>query len=92
MSKLVQCNFRANEEALSKAREIFKSKGLDLTKALNLFIEKVAQDQSIPFPTSASEQAEATFLALKTEIEKGYQDYLTGEVLNADDVWEQFNV
>ena len=74
-------NFRTDSDVLESAKTIFKRQNLTVTRALNLFLERVVED-----PEAAREFLEVedptdkVFKELQKEILEGYKDYQAGKV------------
>jgi addiction module RelB/DinJ family antitoxin len=81
-----QFNFRANEDILTKATAIFATHNLDLSKALNLFLERTVEENAIPFDIYQEQEMERIFQDLKAEVQKGYDSYRRDEKLTTQEM------
>ena len=49
LDRLAHLHIRTNDNTKKKAKEILKSLGLDLSTAINMYLEKIVISESIPF-------------------------------------------
>ncbi|HEM5323268.1 TPA: type II toxin-antitoxin system RelB/DinJ family antitoxin [Streptococcus suis] len=87
-----QYNFRVNAEMLDKAKSVLEAKNISVPDALNLFVERVVEEQDLPIKTAEQVRA-ATFLAeLQSELNEGYQDVVAGRTKPASEVFAQYGL
>lgn len=82
-------NFRADSDILESAKVIFKQQNISVTKALNLFLEKVVEDPEATRDfLEVEDPSEKIFKNLQSEIAEGYADYQTGKVRSLQEARE----
>ena len=89
--KNTQVSFRTNSDLLVSAKKVFSDNNIDLTLALNEFLAKTVEDNSLPFAIYDSE-AERVFNDLKAEMDAAYQNYLQGKYIPASEVEKKWEV
>ncbi|WEV68218.1 type II toxin-antitoxin system RelB/DinJ family antitoxin [Bifidobacterium sp. ESL0769] len=52
--KATRINFRTDEETKEEANSIFAKLGLDMSTALNMFLQQTINDQGLPFKPTLS--------------------------------------
>lgn len=79
LEKNAQTNFRTNSELLASARKVFAEKNLDMTSALNMFLQKVVETNSVPFLEEEDFSKRAEIISeLRSELKKDMKMLLLG--------------
>ncbi|HFR3425406.1 TPA: type II toxin-antitoxin system RelB/DinJ family antitoxin [Streptococcus suis] len=95
MARLVrdrQYNFRVNAQILEQAKIILSEKDMTLSDALNLFVERVVEEQDLPIKTVEEVRAEAFLDELIAELDEGYQEVLSGHTTPAREVFAKYGL
>lgn len=87
-----QYNFRVNAEMLDKAKLVLEAKNISIPDALNLFVERVVEEQDLPIKTAEQVQAETFLAELQSELNEGYQDVLAGRTTPAREVFAGYGL
>lgn len=87
-----QYNFRVNTEMLEKAKNILEAKNISVPDALNLFVERVVEEQDLPIKTADQVRAEKFLAELVSELDEGYQDILAGRAKPAHEVFGKYDL
>lgn len=87
-----QYNFRVNAEMLDKAKSVLEARNISVSDALNLFVERVVEEQDLPIKTAEQVQAEAFLAELQSELNEGYQDVLAGRTTPAREVFAGYGL
>lgn len=87
-----QYNFRVNAEMLDKAKSVLEAKNISIPDALNLFVERVVEEQDLPIKTAEQVRAEAFLTELQSELNEGYQDVLAGRTTPAREVFAGYGL
>lgn len=66
--KTTSVNVRVSEDLKTSADELFKSLGLNMTTAVNMFLVQAVQTNSIPFEIKLREPSEETYKAIHDAI------------------------
>ncbi len=93
LEKNAQTNFRTNSELLASARKVFAEKNLDMTSALNMFLQKVVETNSVPFLEEEDFSKRAEIISeLRSELKKGHEDVIAGRVHSESKVRDYFGL
>ncbi|CYX76202.1 TPA: type II toxin-antitoxin system RelB/DinJ family antitoxin [Streptococcus suis] len=87
-----QYNFRVNAQLLEQAKIILSEKDMTLSDALNLFVERVVEEQDLPIKTVEEVRAEAFLDELIAELDEGYQEVLSGHTTPAREVFAKYGL
>ncbi|HEL1995537.1 TPA: type II toxin-antitoxin system RelB/DinJ family antitoxin [Streptococcus suis] len=87
-----QYNFRVNAQILEQAKIILSEKDMTLSDALNLFVERVVEEQDLPIKTVEEAHAEAFLDELIAELDEGYQEVLSGDTTPAREVFAKYGL
>lgn len=87
-----QYNFRVNAQLLEQAKIILSEKDMTLSDALNLFVERVVEEQDLPIKTLEEARAEAFLDELIAELDEGYQEVLLGHTTPAREVFAKYGL
>ncbi|HFI0453934.1 TPA: type II toxin-antitoxin system RelB/DinJ family antitoxin [Streptococcus suis] len=87
-----QYNFRVNAQLLEQAKIILSEKDMTLSDALNLFVERVVEEQDLPIKTVEEVRAEAFLDELIAELDEGYQEVLSGNTTPAREVFAKYGL
>ncbi|HEM6241688.1 TPA: type II toxin-antitoxin system RelB/DinJ family antitoxin [Streptococcus suis] len=87
-----QYNFRVNAQLLEQAKIILSEKDMTLSDALNLFVERVVEEQDLPIKTVEEARAEAFLYELIAELDEGYQEVLSGHTTPAREVFAKYGL
>ncbi|MGQ7358452.1 type II toxin-antitoxin system RelB/ParD family antitoxin [Streptococcus suis] len=87
-----QYNFRVNAQLLEQAKIILSEKDMTLSDALNLFVERVVEEQDLPIQTVEEVRAEAFLDELIAELNEGYQEVLSGNTTPAREVFAKYGL
>ncbi|MBQ9697532.1 MAG: type II toxin-antitoxin system RelB/DinJ family antitoxin [Acidaminococcaceae bacterium] len=95
MAEQVLIQFRADKALKQEVTEIYESIGLDMPTAFRMFMVRSKMVGGLPFdarlpikkPVAA---ASMTKEELDSEIQKGYDDMLTGNERPAEEVFNEF--
>lgn len=87
-----QYNFRVNAEMLEKAKSVLEAKNISVSDALNLFVERIVEEQDLPIKTAEQVRSEAFLLELQEELQEGYQDILAGRTTPAREVFADYDL
>ncbi|WP_099876142.1 type II toxin-antitoxin system RelB/ParD family antitoxin [Streptococcus suis] len=87
-----QYNFRVNAQLLEQAKIILSEKDMTLSDALNLFVERVVEEQDLPIKTIEEVRAEAFLDELIAELDEGYQEVLSGNTTPAREVFAKYGL
>ncbi|EFQ57355.1 type II toxin-antitoxin system RelB/ParD family antitoxin [Streptococcus downei] len=85
-------NFRVNSKQLEKAKEILQARDISISDALNLFVNQIIEKNDLPIKTQEEVKAEKFLAQLTDELDKGYQDVLNGRLLDADEVFREYDL
>ncbi|MCT8192173.1 type II toxin-antitoxin system RelB/DinJ family antitoxin [Pseudomonas monteilii] len=77
IEKNTQVNFKTNDELLADVKRIAKNNNLDVTTLLNMFLQKVADEQAIP-ATLVENDREDIIADLFSEMRGSYEFYKSG--------------
>jgi addiction module RelB/DinJ family antitoxin len=84
-SREKQVNFRTDEELFEKAKKIFSSQNLDVTNAINLFLEQTVVQNKLPFSTAEEWEKEKLIQRLREEMQKGMQSIENGRGISVSE-------
>ncbi|EMC19642.1 type II toxin-antitoxin system RelB/ParD family antitoxin [Streptococcus mutans] len=87
-----QYNFRVNNDMLEQAKAVLEARNISIPDALNLFVETVVKEQDLPIKTIEERRAETFLAELTSELDKGYQAMLRGEMKDADEVFAKYEL
>ncbi|HFU4465168.1 TPA: type II toxin-antitoxin system RelB/DinJ family antitoxin [Streptococcus suis] len=87
-----QYNFRVNAQLLEQAKIILSEKDMTLSDALNLFVERVVEEQDLPIKTVEEVRAEAFLDELIAELDEGYQEVISGNTTPAREVFAKYGL
>ncbi|HFI0794575.1 type II toxin-antitoxin system RelB/DinJ family antitoxin [Streptococcus suis] len=87
-----QYNFRVNTQLLEQAKIILSEKDMTLSDALNLFVERVVEEQDLPIKTLEEARADAFLDELIAELDEGYQEVLSGHTTPAREVFAKYGL
>ncbi|HFI0701638.1 TPA: type II toxin-antitoxin system RelB/DinJ family antitoxin [Streptococcus suis] len=87
-----QYNFRVNAQLLEQAKIILSEKDMTLSDALNLFVERVVEEQDLPIKTVEEARAETFLDELIAELDKGYQEVISGHTTPAREVFAKYGL
>ncbi|WP_105114132.1 type II toxin-antitoxin system RelB/DinJ family antitoxin [Streptococcus suis] len=87
-----QYNFRVNAQLLEQAKIILSEKDMTLSDALNLFVERVVEEQDLPIKTVEEVRAEAFLDELIAELDGGYQEVISGHTTPAREVFAKYGL
>lgn len=87
-----QYNFRVNAQILEQAKIILSEKDMTLSDALNLFVERVVEEQVLPIKTLEEARADAFLDELIAELDEGYQEVLSGHTTPAREVFAKYGL
>lgn len=85
-------NFRVNAQLLNQAKDILEENNITVSDALNLFVQQIVQEKGLPIKTAEQLKAEAFLGELKSELDKGYQDIIEGNLYDADEVFAKYDL
>ena len=93
---MTNLNIRVDEQLKADAQALYKSLGMDLSTAINVFLRQSVQMQGLPFrphlsPAYPSHPVDITTLTeqqLDAELEKGYADIAAGRAYEAKSVFD----
>lgn len=91
MDKMTTLNLRVNPSVKKKAEEILQQLGIPMSTAINMYLNQIVMTKGIPFPITLPKSVNADLLTdeeLLSEIKKGCQDYLNGNVRDAKEAFE----
>jgi addiction module RelB/DinJ family antitoxin len=86
----VQLNVRTNSETLGEAKKIFAKNNLDLTNAINLFLETVVIKKVLPIETVEELEKEKLIQELRLEMQKSMESIRMGKGLTISEAREKF--
>lgn len=87
-----QYNFRVNAEMLEKAKSVLEAKNISVSDALNLFVERVVEEQDLPIKTAEQVRAEAFLVELQSELNESYQDVVAGRTKPVSEVFSRYGL
>ncbi|MBY4985331.1 type II toxin-antitoxin system RelB/ParD family antitoxin [Streptococcus suis] len=87
-----QYNFRVNAQILEQAKIILSEKDMTLSDALNLFVERVVEEQDLPIKTVEEARADTFLDELIAELDEGYQEVLLGHTTPAREVFAKYGL
>jgi len=85
LEKNRQVNFKTNSEVLEQAKVVFSESNMDLTTALNAFLEVVALKKKIPFETAEELEKERLLADLQAEMQKSWESIEAGRGLSLEE-------
>jgi addiction module RelB/DinJ family antitoxin len=88
--KDTQISFRSNSLLVSKAKEIFSRNNIDMSLALNEFLNRTVEENALPFAVYDKE-AERVFSEFKSEIGRAIHDLEKNDYLEANEVERKWN-
>ena len=88
--KMAVINIRVNDEVKKEAETIFKSLGLNMSVAMNLFLKKCINENGIPFDLKISNKETIESLEETNKILNG--DIKRKSYKNADELFEDLGV
>lgn len=94
LTKNSQFSFRTNNDLLEKAKVIVNYEDLDMTTLFNNLLETVVEQESVPaiLLNDKKSRKDKIIENLYSEINKGYQSYLSGNVKPIDEVFSKYGV
>ncbi|MDR2976020.1 MAG: toxin-antitoxin system antitoxin subunit [Streptococcaceae bacterium] len=92
LKKNTQVNFKTNNELLSAAKEIFSENNLDLTAAINFFLQNVVAKGKLPYKTEDEIKREKLIKNLQRDINKSVKNYEMGLGLSEEEARKRFGV
>lgn len=96
MEKSATLNLRINPELKSNAEMILSRLGIPMSTAVDMFLNQVVLSGGIPFSVTlpkmpadidASQMTDEQF---HTKLQKGYDDYLEGNTVDAKETFKKF--
>lgn len=92
IQKNSQFSFRTNAELLNRAKEIVGYEELDMTTLFNNLLQTVVDQESVPAMLLSNEKSKKDKIVdqLFSEIQKGYDSYLAGDMKTADEVFAKY--
>lgn len=92
IQKNSQFSFRTNAELLNRAREIVGYEDLDMSTLFNNVLQTVVDQESVPAVLLGNQKSKKDKIVdeLFSEIQKGYDSYLAGEVKPASEVFTKY--
>lgn len=96
MEKSATLNLRINPTLKQNAESVLSRLGIPMSTAVDMFLNQVVLVGGIPFSVTipnAPEGIDATRMTgkeLHTKIQRGYDDYKTGNVQNAAEAFTKF--
>lgn len=95
MTKNTTLNLRVDSLVKEQAEEILNQLGIPMSTAINMYLRKIYLTKGIPFtmelpqfPYEVNADAMST-LELHEKLNKGYEDYLLGNVKEASVVFDE---
>lgn len=94
MAKTTNVFARVEPEVKAQAEAIFAQLGLPMSNAIDIFLKQVILQRGLPFevrlpePRKPVAMAALTREALDSELQKGYDDYLSGRSRPAAEVFQ----
>lgn len=84
-----QLNVRTNSEMLDAAKKVFAKNNLDLSSAINLFLETAVVKQVLPIETAEELEKEKLIQGLRAEMQKSMVSIEAGKGLSIAEAREQ---
>ena len=87
---------RIEPDVKEQAESILSSLGVPVSNAINMFYKQIILQRGLPFDVKLPQRVPVSMAALsdeelEKEIDKGYQEMLSGDVDPADDVFAEIN-
>ena len=87
---------RIEPDVKEQAESILSSLGVPVSNAINMFYKQIILQRGLPFDVKLPQRVPVSMAALSDEeldkeIDKGYQEMLSGDVDPADDVFAEIN-
>ena len=83
-------NVRVDSKTKKEAQELFEKLGLNISTAINLFLNKAIDEQGIPFEIKLSKPNKQTIKAFK-EVDKMVENKTGKNFDSVDDFFEDLN-
>lgn len=84
-------SIRVNEGLKEQAQELFKSWGMDMSTAVNIFLSQTVREQRIPF-SIGSEVPNAETVAAMQEIDKMIESGISPRFKTAEDMFKELGI
>lgn len=98
MEKTATLNLRVNPTVKQNAEAILEKLGIPMSTAIDMFLNQIYLVGGIPFPVTLPKVQSNNIDASKMnsdeihlKLEKGYKDYVDGNVKDAANVFAKFN-
>lgn len=94
MAKTANLYARIEPEVKEQAEGILAALGIPVSNAINMFYKQIILQRGIPFEmklpqTAVVDMSRLTEQELNAELEKGYQDILSGRTKPANEVFDE---
>lgn len=94
MAKTANLYARIEPEVKEQAESILAALGIPVSNAINMFYKQIILQRGIPFEmklpqTAVVDMSRLTEQELNAELEKGYQDILSGRTKPANEVFDE---
>ncbi len=96
MEKTATLNIRVNPDTKRRAEDVLSLLGISMSTAIDMYLRQIGMTGSIPFSISVPNYPKTINMDLMTaeefhkKLDQGYQDALSGNVIDAKQAFEEF--
>lgn len=87
-----QYNFKLNEEVMRQAREIVTAKGMTMTDAISLFVERIVLERDLPIKTADEIYRDELIAQLQVQSNKVLEQYRNNQGISLAQMRERYDV
>lgn len=87
-----QYNFKLNEDIMTQAREIVTAKGMTMTDAISLFVERIVLERDLPIKTADELYRDELIAQLQEQSNRALEQYRNNQGLSLAQMRERYDV